>query len=1748
MTESLTTGTYEILRNRLRQASSDLRERFDKLNAARASVFGHIETKLGATAHVSTDHNCVPRDLLSFGDQLLLGYNVHFGLKSEISCEDVFSLYRLEGDIAHSLKLDTLFDAKFRRDFEELYRYYKNTSFSRFFSAGPIVFFVFQVGKQATDVKAFKWAIEGNQLRYIDNRSDQEVKFPAQHAFAWQRATRDLHRSGLHPHISIQDIVFVECVGGDLTIKVEDNTEDGSGIYAEPVDNADQTLDDAEIYYCVLGNLVLLKMRPYQEKEFRYFVFSSKRQQVTRLDAISRSCVLLPDDHGIIFPGGMFLQTGSYKLFDQGNHNLVYERTIAAPNGEDFLYLFTDPESGLYLHLRYNLIRQEVDTPLLCHGQAFFDDGSLVTFRGQDHPQKHHALQMWQTPFVGPNFPVKINSDSMLYKIGNRELVRGMAECQELLQLIDKDDSYDELYMDLVKGSTDILDSYFWLDRPETMQLSEPIQQIRDAATAAVEEFDKVVRVRRETQSALQAVAKQTDELVKAVNRAAFDSIEHFVEKLAAIREQRGHAIGLRERPYVDVAEVEPLERQLAEVADRLGHRCVQFLLNPKSLVPYQQRMTAAAEKVGGIKTAAEGRQLQEQLATIGQDLELLIETVSQLKIDDLTQRTSIVDHTGNLLAELNRIRSTLKAQVRNLLSGEMEADFASQTKLLDQATAGALETADTPEKVDEAQSRLMLQMEELEGRFAEFDELLVRLTEKRQALYEAFEARRQNLVEAHARRAESLAAAAERLLQGIQSRSLRLDDADALRSYLASDPMVDKVRQIADQLQDLGDSVRMEDLRSKLKSVGDDSLRQLRDRQELYTGDDGAIQLGRHQFSVNRQPVELTCVVRGGKLQTHLTGTQFFQDMSDPSLQQSQDLWQQLLPSESTEVYRAEFLAAELLDEIMAGSNPLTAQDFLSLPPEEQLAFVRTAMQGRHQAGYSRGVHDRDAAQILANLLRLRAELGLLRYAPQVRGMAWFCWKHLVPLKHREETQTWIDGFASISKLLPNTLASQAYVHRLKRLLRRFGRNWTLRRLGDLAAAAEFLFEQLRTDGQRMIASPAAVQGVERLREHLPKAEREQLQASLAANQAQPIAAWTLALDAVDGYLRSQTTAVPASHDPLNNYRQEMATLLLTQEPSGLLGPSLSPVIELDGLVGDHPRLQSGRMLLHYHEFITRLGRYRREVLPRYQALREAKQRLLHEADRQLKTAEFKPKVLTSFVRNQLIDEVYLPLIGDNLAKQLGASGEGKRTDRMGLLLLISPPGYGKTTLMEYIANRLGLVFVKINGPALGHAVTSLDPAEAGNASAREEVKRINMGLEMGDNVMLYLDDIQHCNTELLQKFIPLCDATRKIDGVWNGESKAYDLRGRKFAVVMAGNPYTESGDRFQIPDMLANRADVYNLGEMIGDAREAFELSYIENCLTSNPELQPLSRATSHDQRAVIRAAERGTIDGLELESNLSTDQLQDMLAVLVKLNHIRDIVLKVNRAYIRSAAQQDAYRTEPPFKLQGSYRNMNRIAERVSPLMNQTELQGLILSNYEQDAQTLTRDGESSLLKFKELLGTLNADETQRWESIKFAYMESVRMQGIEGEDSTAQVLRSLTGLRDGLESIRRTMVQAISSERGTEQALLIQDSLSQVTTGMAAIASQVSQAIANSSHDLALAQREIPEQKVLVQHSVPRVMTDLVRSQFQLLYDGLRPVLESSSLNTSQLDKLRASIDDCLGHYRSLQKEIDSSESE
>jgi hypothetical protein len=68
-------------------------------------------------------------------------------------------------------------------------------------------------------------------------------------------------------------------------------------------------------------------------------------------------------------------------------------------------------------------------------------------------------------------------ADSLIYKIGNKDIVRVMAESQELITLLNKKDSYSGLYNDIVKLSTFILDTYYFLGRSEVQKLDQPLKR-----------------------------------------------------------------------------------------------------------------------------------------------------------------------------------------------------------------------------------------------------------------------------------------------------------------------------------------------------------------------------------------------------------------------------------------------------------------------------------------------------------------------------------------------------------------------------------------------------------------------------------------------------------------------------------------------------------------------------------------------------------------------------------------------------------------------------------------------------------------------------------------------------------------------------------------------------------------------------------------------------------------------------------------------------------------------------------------------------------------------------------------------------------------------------------------------------------------------------------------------------------------------------------------------------------------------
>jgi len=157
----------------------------------------------------------------------------------------------------------------------------------------------------------------------------------------------------------------------------------------------------------------------------------------------------------------------------------------------------------------------------------------------------------------------------------------------------------------------------------------------------------------------------------------------------------------------------------------------------------------------------------------------------------------------------------------------------------------------------------------------------------------------------------------------------------------------------------------------------------------------------------------------------------------------------------------------------------------------------------------------------------------------------------------------------------------------------------------------------------------------------------------------------------------------------------------------------------------------------------------------------------------------------------------------------------------------------------------------------------------------------------------------------------------------------------------------------------------------------------------------------------------------ESVNLESSYTADELNEYIQVIKKLNEVRDIVLKVNMAYIYSAAQSDEYRNEPSFKLQGSYRNMNKIAERVVSVMNEEELFGQILASYENDCQTLTNGAESNILKWKEIADCMTSQEVERFDEIKRLYNKNKLT---KGDDAMGKAVVVLSDITDNLGMIK------------------------------------------------------------------------------------------------------------------------------
>ena len=698
----------------------------------------------------------------------------------------------------------------------------------------------------------------------------------------------------------------------------------------------------------------------------------------------------------------------------------------------------------------------------------------MICFRAQAEPQKHHALQIWQTPYVSEDYVLDTNTDSFLYKIGNKDLVRGMAECYEVISLIEKDDSYSGLYTDLAKAAGDVADAYFWSTNEECFKISEPLAEIRQAAESAIDEFEKVVRVKQNTLDQTRQVESRVTEILRIVQNSRFENIDEFVQALAELRAVRGEIISLRELRYNNSELINDLESQVSESNDRLSQRCVEFLLRDDALAPYAKRVDGQADTIPALTKVTDAKGLENEISASASELEMLIDIVSNLEIEDATQRTRIIENISTIFGKVNTARASLKGKVKDLMSVEGIAEFNSQMKLLNQAVVNYLDICDTPQKCEEFLTKMMIQLEELEGRFAEFDEFVVQLTDKREEVYNAFETRKVSLVEERNKRASSLMNAADRILKGVKSRVDSLESVNEINAYFASDLMIEKIRDLVDQLKHLDDSVKVDDVQSRLKTVREDAVRQLKDRQELFVDGENVIKFGKNNFSVNIQSLDLTSVLRDGEMFYHLTGTDFFERIDDEELLATRDVWQQEVISENTEVYRGEYLAYQMFAELHDNTE-MSLEAFSRLDDEQRVAELQKFMGPRYTEAYAKGVHDLDAAKLVKTLAEMELSIGLLRYHTKARALARLYWEYFGDNIQKSLLQSRLSGVGTIAQLFPSSAEQQQYVAVIEPMLAEFVNSTGMFSEDYVNQAANYLFEELTVSNQFVISRKAA-------------------------------------------------------------------------------------------------------------------------------------------------------------------------------------------------------------------------------------------------------------------------------------------------------------------------------------------------------------------------------------------------------------------------------------------------------------------------------------------------------------------------------------------------------------------------------------------------------------------------------------------------------------------------------------------------
>ena len=142
----------------------------------------------------------------------------------------------------------------------------------------------------------------------------------------------------------------------------------------------------------------------------------------------------------------------------------------------------------------------------------------------------------------------------------------------------------------------------------EAANIQEPLLKIRESASTAIEEFEKVVQIKKNTRENLEQTTSRAKEIIAKATRGEGRNINEFIDRLALLRASKGEMIALRDLRYVDVELVQEYEEELSEISDKVSQSCVRFLLRDEALEPYINKVSQLSDGVAAVTKVVDAK------------------------------------------------------------------------------------------------------------------------------------------------------------------------------------------------------------------------------------------------------------------------------------------------------------------------------------------------------------------------------------------------------------------------------------------------------------------------------------------------------------------------------------------------------------------------------------------------------------------------------------------------------------------------------------------------------------------------------------------------------------------------------------------------------------------------------------------------------------------------------------------------------------------------------------------------------------------------------------------------------------------------------------------------------------------------------------------------------------------------------------------------------------------------------------